>query len=150
MKLGEYINNYLFQNKISQRQFAKICELSNGYISMLISGKNPKTGKPLIPSITALLSIANGMGISLDELISQTDDITVDISASKNLFAASYHLTQKEKAVLTAYRKHPEMQQAVDTLLGITADTTAALLDDMAQTVNEYASKQVSHPTVKK
>ncbi len=85
MKIGEYLNNYLIANKLSQREFAKHCGLSNGYISMLINNVNPKTGKPLIPSLNSLLLIAKGMGISLDELINNTDDIDVDISLTQKL-----------------------------------------------------------------
>ena len=52
---------------------------------MLINNVNPKTGKPMVPSLTALLSISKAMGISLDELIDAVDDLDVDISAAKNL-----------------------------------------------------------------
>lgn len=85
MHIGEFINQYLMKKRISQRQFAKDCGLSNGYISMLINNVNPKTGKPLVPSLTTLISISRGMGITVDDLIAQTDDITVDISLAKNL-----------------------------------------------------------------
>lgn len=87
MTIGEYINAYLLEHQMSQRQFAKKCNFSNGYISMLINNLNPKTGKPLVPSLTALLSIARAMGVTLDELINAVDDMDVDISAARNLFA---------------------------------------------------------------
>ena len=35
MKIGEYIRQYREENKLSQREFAKMCGLSNAYISML-------------------------------------------------------------------------------------------------------------------
>ena len=85
MRIGEFIYNYLIEHQMSQRQFAKKCNFSNGYISMLINNVNPKTGKPLVPSLTALLSISKAMGISLDALIDAVDDLDVDISAAKNL-----------------------------------------------------------------
>lgn len=85
MHIGEFINSYLLEHQMSQRQFAKKCGFSNGYISMLINNSNPKTGKPLVPSLTALLSISKTMGMSLDELIDSVDDMNVDISAAKNL-----------------------------------------------------------------
>lgn len=85
MHIGEFIYNYLIEHQMSQRQFAKRCNFSNGYISMLINNVNPKTGKPLVPSLTALLSISKAMGITLDELIDAVDDLDVDISAAKNL-----------------------------------------------------------------
>lgn len=110
MKIGEYINNYLLENQMSQRQFAKQCGLSNGYISMLINNVNPKTGKPMIPSISALLSIANGMGITLDELINNTDDIKVDISVAKNLPAAN-HSNGHIKEFVELFSKLTEEQQ---------------------------------------
>lgn len=85
MHIGEYIKNYLDEHQMSQRQFAKKCDLSNGYISMLINNVNPRTKKPLVPSIEALISISRGMGVSLDELFEKTDDIAVDISTIKSL-----------------------------------------------------------------
>lgn len=88
MHIGEYINNYLMEHQMSQRQFAKKCNFSNGYISMLINNENPKTGKPMVPSLTALLSISRAMCISLDDLIDAVDDMDVDISAVKKLPAA--------------------------------------------------------------
>ncbi len=88
MHIGEFISNYLNEHQMSQRQFAKKCDLSNGYISMLINNVNPKTGKPLVPSLEALISISRGMGMSLDELFEKTDDIAIDISTVKSLPAA--------------------------------------------------------------
>lgn len=85
MTISEFISRYLNENKLSQRQFAKNCGLSNGYISMLINNENPKTKKPLVPSLSALISLSKGMGITVDELIEQTDDIDVDISFAKNI-----------------------------------------------------------------
>ena len=42
MKLGDLIRKYREQHDLSQRQFAISCGLSNGYISMLEKGRNPK------------------------------------------------------------------------------------------------------------
>ena len=85
MHIGDFISGYLLKNKLSQRQFARDCGLSNGYISMLINNVNPRTGKPLVPSLTALISLAKGMKITVDELIAKTDDIDVDITLARNI-----------------------------------------------------------------
>ena len=85
MRIGEVIDKYIKDNKMSQRQFAKKCGMSNGYISMLIKNTNPHSEKPIVPSLTALLLISKALGISLDELLEITDDLNVDISAKKNL-----------------------------------------------------------------
>lgn len=111
MHIGEYINNYLLENKISQRQFAKRCGLSNGYISMLINNTNPKTGRPIIPSLTAMLAISRAMGITIDDLFERVDDMLVDISVAKNLPTAkrSEHLDE----YIELFQQLPPQQQAL-------------------------------------
>ena len=132
MHIGEFINQYLSKKNMSQRQFAKDCGLSNGYISMLIKNINPKTGKPLVPSLSALISIAKGMGITVDELIAQTDDINVDITLTRNLPKSTYQknepkkeqppipdgLTEDERFWVEIYRKvSPEVQDLLITMV---------------------------------
>ena len=116
MHIGEYINNYLLTNKISQRQFAKQCGLSNGYISMLINNVNPKTGRPIIPSLSALLSISRAMGITIDDLFDRVDDMLVDISVAKNLPTAksSEHLDEYIELFL---QLSPEQQTLVISMI---------------------------------
>lgn len=79
MTIGELIKKYREDNDISQRRFAEISGLTNGYISMLESGVNPSTGEPIAPSVKSLKSIADAMGISFDKLLA-LDDFNVDLS----------------------------------------------------------------------
>lgn len=79
MTLRELITQYRSEHGLSQRQFAMQCSLSNGYISMLERGLNPKTQLPLTPTLPALKKLATGMGISLSELISVADDMPVSL-----------------------------------------------------------------------
>lgn len=79
MTLGALIAEYRTQHDLSQRQFAALCGLSNGYISMLEKNENPKTGLPVTPSLLALKKISQSMGISMDELFSKVDDMPVDL-----------------------------------------------------------------------
>lgn len=72
MKLGEIVKNYREENKLSMRDFAKKSGLSSGYISMLEKNRNPRNGKPIIPSIETYDCVANALGISLDELLRRT------------------------------------------------------------------------------
>lgn len=44
MTLSDFVKEYRKEHDLSQRQFAAICGLSNGYISMLEKNMNPKTG----------------------------------------------------------------------------------------------------------
>lgn len=80
MTLGEYIKAYRDRQFLSQRQFADKAGVSNGYISMLEKGVNPKTGEPITPSMPALFKIATAMGITVSELCANVDDMAVELS----------------------------------------------------------------------
>ena len=100
MKLSELIIDYRNQHHLSQRRFAEICGLSNGYISIIEKESNPNTGEPLKPQLSSLRKIAFGMNMTLQELLAQADDLEIGISLSDfspELVAAvlkSLHLEQ--------------------------------------------------------
>ena len=73
MTLSDFVKEYRKEHDLSQRQFAAICGLSNGYISMLERNLNPKTGLPLTPSLPALKKISTAMGMSLGDLLTAED-----------------------------------------------------------------------------
>jgi transcriptional regulator with XRE-family HTH domain len=68
MKLSSLIKQYREENKLSQREFAKLCGLSNSLISILEMGVNPQTGKEMEPDMRTYRRIADGMGISEEAL----------------------------------------------------------------------------------
>ena len=74
MKLQEIMKQYRTEHRMSLRAFAKACGLSNGYLSLLEGGINPKTGEQLSPTVETLEKIARGMGISLDSLFGMMGD----------------------------------------------------------------------------
>lgn len=76
MTVGEMIARYCNEHGISYRRFAEASNLSSGYISMLVAGRNPKTGKPPIPTIKTIQSIADAMGISVPEVLRETEKDT--------------------------------------------------------------------------
>lgn len=80
MTLGQLIKQYRKENQLSQRQFAAICDVSNGYISMLEEGKNPKTQEPIVPSIITMKKLALAMHITIDELFAAIDEMEVSLS----------------------------------------------------------------------
>lgn len=77
MTFSELLIKYRSDHSLSQRRFAELCDLSNGYISMLENNLNPSTGKPVAPTLPALKKISNGMGLTLDELLALVDDDAV-------------------------------------------------------------------------
>lgn len=82
MTIGEVIKEYREEHHISQRQFAKLSGQSNGYISMLEKGENPKNGKPIQPSLAVIKEIAAAMGMPLTELLTKAEDLEVDLSGN--------------------------------------------------------------------
>ena len=79
MTFGDYIREYRKKNKLSQREFALKCNLSNGYISMLERGLNPNTKEPITPSLIQLKKLADGMGVTVNDILTEVDDMPVDI-----------------------------------------------------------------------
>lgn len=87
MRLRDLIKNYRDTHDLSQRQFANQCNLSNGYISILEKGVNPRTGKPVTPTIPQLKKLADGMAMTLNELFDQVDDmpVSLDLTGIRNI-----------------------------------------------------------------
>lgn len=77
MKLQDFLREYREAHGLSQRQFAEQCGFSNGYISMLERGCNPKTKEPIACSIKTLNKLAIGMNISLNTLLQTVDEMPV-------------------------------------------------------------------------
>lgn len=116
MTLKEYVLDYRQKHKISQRQLATSCGLSNGFISMLEKGYNPNTQNPITPSLPTLRKLANGMGISLDELLSVTDDIQISLATEDSLTSKKF--SKQEIQLIKAYRQAtPDERQIVDLAL---------------------------------
>ena len=84
----------------------KKCGAGKNFISNLLSGSDPSIGK--------IEQIADYFGVSIDYLLGRT-------AAPKT---AAPSLTEKEQQFLAAYKAHPELQFAVDKLLGIDAEDT--------------------------
>lgn len=72
MALGELIKTYCDEHGLSMQQFADMCNVSKAYISMLIRGRNPSTGKPVSPTVETMTNIATALGMSLYELLKVT------------------------------------------------------------------------------
>lgn len=80
MKLSDLILDFRKRTNISQREFSRRCHLSNTYISFLENERNPKTDRPIIPTLEQYKKLADGMGITVQNLFEQLDeDAPVDI-----------------------------------------------------------------------
>ena len=74
MDLKDILIQYREENRISQRELARRCGLSNAQISILEYGKNKQTGRKPTPDIITLKKLADGMGITLQSLLDSIGD----------------------------------------------------------------------------
>lgn len=95
-------------------------------------GKNFKSNcSKSNPSIGKITMLANYFGVSVDYILGNTDSF--DAPAPSQSPIIGHFITEKEKALIAAYRAHPEMQPAIDKLLGLDENMkvyTAAKSDD--------------------
>ena len=113
MLLGEIIANYRKENNLSQRKFAERCKgISNGYISMIENNCNPKTGKPIVPSLDKLKIIAEAMGMALESLLDLADDMPVALSREVKLFDGLNAIDFNPPPRLTDYLPIPDATPA--------------------------------------
>lgn len=83
MKLSSILLDYRNRMQISQRELARRCDLSNSYISFIENEYNPRTGKPIVPTLEQYQKLANGMGLSVQQLFELLDeDAPVDLHAT--------------------------------------------------------------------
>ena len=81
MKIGEIVKKYREDHGMSQRQFAKACGLTNAYISILEKDFFISEGRKITPTLGTLRNIANGLNMSLQDLMEMADDMPVKFSA---------------------------------------------------------------------
>lgn len=79
MTLSDLINEYTKINHLCLREFARRCGISHGTAAILAKDFNAQTGRRQVPTIGVLAQISKGMGLSLDELLTTVDDLTIYI-----------------------------------------------------------------------
>lgn len=97
-EIGKKLRMYREAQKLSQKEFAGLIGVSNSRVSNWEQGINR-------PDVDMLSTICDVLKISADELL--------DIRFS------DIEYTEQEKKVIAQYRKKPELQQAVNILLGV-------------------------------
>lgn len=85
MRIGEIIKKYRDEHSMTLRDFAGKCGMSHSYIAMLEEGKNSKTGEPMTPTLSTLKKISAALDISLNELMTISDDMPVKLEPSNNV-----------------------------------------------------------------
>jgi transcriptional regulator with XRE-family HTH domain len=68
-ELGRFLEQKQIELDLALRPFAEKLGLSHSYLDSLMKGFNPKTRKPVSPTIETLEKIALGLGMNLTELL---------------------------------------------------------------------------------
>ena len=129
MKLEELIKKYREDNDISQREFARRCDLSNSLISLFEMGKNPQTGKAISPDLETYRKLANGMGMSVQQLWDALgDDATVRLGNAAEKYdlygtdsfihfmnaTVPENLSEDDQDILEALHQDPQLRMLFD------------------------------------
>jgi len=89
MTLGDLVKEYREQHNISMDEFSKICKLSKGYISMLENNTNPRSNKPIAPTLPTIKKIALAMDTDVDSILRLLDsdqEISLDLKSEEPVF----------------------------------------------------------------
>ena len=118
------LNYYLTIKKISQKDLADKIGVSQSAVTNWVKGKNS-------PDIEAVAQICNVFDISVTDLFGGADN------------QYNTYLTPHQQQVITAYINHPEMQPAIDKILGVKQDMAeiAAKVEQMRIKPNEDSIK---------
>lgn len=102
MTREKYIKNSIINKGYSIREFAEIVQIP--YTSLLSMLKNIGGA-----GVDSVIKICTGLGITVDDLQNyENNEIKINVK-----------LTPHEQKVITAYKNQPEMQPAVDKILGV-------------------------------
>ena len=111
MKLSAIITDYRSRMQISQREFARRCDLSNSYISFIENEMNPKTGRPMVPTLEQYQKIASGMDMTVQQLFELLDeDSPVDLHSSASAAPASESKSDEIRILIPGISKLPPEQ----------------------------------------
>ena len=130
MRLSKILKEYREVNDLSQREFARMCGLSNSLISILEMGVNPQTGKEMEPDMRTYRRLADGMGITVQELFDR-------IKADVHLGPSGLSNTDLER--LEALHRNPQLGLLFDRTSKMKPEDVAFMIqmtDRMLKTQN--------------
>ena len=110
MFLGEIVKKYRLEHKISMDEFARLSGLSKGYISMLEKNENPRTKKPISPSIDTIKQVSEVTGIDFNAIIEMLGH-DLELILNKDHHHFGQHVIPSNKQ--TSYVAYKELKGAI-------------------------------------
>ena len=94
-QLGEFIKAQRALNQLSQRELARLADLSDTYLSQLERGRHE-------PSLSVLRALADSLGIRPDELILYAAGVPMrnDPMTTEDAISGDTRLTQAQRSAL--------------------------------------------------
>ncbi|MGN0162854.1 MAG: helix-turn-helix domain-containing protein [Candidatus Ornithomonoglobus sp.] len=123
---------------LTQQKFADYIGISKSSVNMYERGERE-------PGLETIEMIADFFNVDLDYLLGKSNIPNRSLQGVKTETDNKILLSEKEKTVINAYRSQPEMQPAVDRLLGITDHFEEKRTDptnigaDISETVSKAA-----------
>ena len=106
MFLGDLIKQYRTINNLSLRDFASRCGLSHTYISALEKNIDPRTGKPIAPTLDTVKYVAKGMNTTIEEILKILDD-NQEFIINKDLSSTHKNNINSKSALVFVYGSIP-------------------------------------------
>ena len=101
IKIGKFISSKRKEKNITQSELAEKLSISDRAISKWEKGET-------VPNAYQLVALCHALNVSPSRLL--------------GIRISDRELTDKENDIIDAYRQKPEMQHAVDVLLGLAED----------------------------
>ena len=107
--LGSIIKQYRTTHHLSLREFSNKCGISHTYINKLEKGADPRTGKPIEPTLDTVIKIAKALGKTTADLLTELGHIqySTESSAVMNVVRSKVedyikdHPDKEDKAILS-------------------------------------------------
>ncbi len=105
MTLGEIIKKYRTEHDMSMRDFEALSGISRGYLSMLEKNENPRSKKPITPSIDMIKQVANAIGLTFDQVFDMMDAQEISLAVPSKSTNAALSLSPLEREIILKFRK---------------------------------------------
>lgn len=124
MKLSDLLKQYRQENDLSQRDFARKCSLSHGTISLIERETNPQTGKEMSQDMDTYKKLADGMGLTVQELFEKLDVDAAVVAPHRRLYAQDAmpkmeRSPQEEKEIMVREFRDASIADQVEGVLSL-------------------------------
>ena len=117
VNVGKLIKQERLNKGLSLRQFAEMCNLSHSYIDKIEKFIDPRSNKPIFPTVDSLEKISNALGYTLEEFMRKSGYLPDVPENEKNNPYIAYIGVTKEAAEKGL--SPDEVRQAIDFYMSV-------------------------------